>query len=175
MANKKNEGFTLAELVIVIVILGILAATALPKFINLGSEARAANLIALNGALKEGATMVYAKTVIEGLDSGNQTLTVNGGNIILRGGYPRVASSCVNFTSGLKYWMTVELDDSICSGGSDSEWYGVVDQNKFHFMPSGYTSTDENCYVTYTTASEFINGVWEDADSATVSATTDGC
>jgi len=175
MTNKKNEGFTFVELVIVIVILGILATTAIKKFINLGSDARTANLMALNGALKEGARMVYARAALEGLNSGGQILFVDGGYIMLRSGYPRVANHCENFTLGLKFWMTMELDDSVCSGGSDSEWYGFVETNMFHFMPSGYTSTEENCYVTYTTASELINDVWEDTDTPEVSATTDGC
>jgi MSHA pilin protein MshA len=53
-SNKKQQGFTLIELVIVIVILGILAATAAPKFIDLSTDARIATLKGMQGAMSSG-------------------------------------------------------------------------------------------------------------------------
>lgn len=62
---KKNQGFTLVELVIVIVILGILAVTAAPKFLNFGADARISTLNAVKGSLNSAGAMVFGKAVLE--------------------------------------------------------------------------------------------------------------
>lgn len=65
---KKNNGFTLIELVVVIVILGILAVTAAPRFLNLQTDARNARLEGMKGAIEGALAIGYGKMAIEGLE-----------------------------------------------------------------------------------------------------------
>ncbi|WP_318481795.1 type II secretion system protein [Photobacterium leiognathi] len=65
----KKNGFTLIELVVVIVILGILAVVAAPKFMNLQVDARNASLKGLEGSLKSALGTTYAKLTIAGLEN----------------------------------------------------------------------------------------------------------
>lgn len=64
--NQSNQGFTLVELVVVILILGILAATALPKFMNVSAEAHSAAVAGAGGGLGAGVALAHAQWVAKG-------------------------------------------------------------------------------------------------------------
>jgi len=63
---KNKKGFTLIELIMVIVILGILAAVAVPKFLDLQGSARTARLDNLTGALRSAVNILHANYIISG-------------------------------------------------------------------------------------------------------------
>lgn len=69
MSIKAKKGFTLIELVVVIVLLGILSITAMPKYINISSDAYRANLGAMSGAIKSANEMVYSKAIINNVET----------------------------------------------------------------------------------------------------------
>ena len=75
----KQKGFTLIELVVVIVILGILAATALPKFIDLTGDAKKAKADGVAGAIAGSASIRYAANLVNSGTTYSQTTACNGG------------------------------------------------------------------------------------------------
>lgn len=90
---NKQTGFTLIELVVVIVILGILAVTAAPKFINLTADAHEATLKAIKASMQSASTLVHSKTLIAGTEKANFTankeVTVaTGTTVAVHFGYP---------------------------------------------------------------------------------------
>ena len=69
--KKSQAGFTLVELVVVILILGILSATALPRFMNVNNQAHTAAVAGAGGGLGEGAALVHAQWVANGSSTTN--------------------------------------------------------------------------------------------------------
>jgi len=92
-----NQGFTLIELVIVIIVLGVIATTAVPKFINIQDDAKAASLHAVSGALNSAANLVHYRSQLDGVETlDRSTIKINGEDVKLFYAYPEASPETIN-------------------------------------------------------------------------------
>jgi MSHA pilin protein MshA len=92
---KKQQGFTLIELVIVIVILGILAVTAAPKFLNLAGDAKAGTLNAVKASLQSANAEIYSKAILQNKQTG-ATATLSNPAVNIVYGYADATTTEIN-------------------------------------------------------------------------------
>ncbi|NNN99677.1 type II secretion system protein [Vibrio anguillarum] len=156
---KRQNGFTLIELVVVIVILGILAVTAAPRFLNLQSDARESALQGLKGAMTGAAGIVYGKAAIEGVETVSSGKSVNGVAVVY--GYPAATSTgIVAAVAGLETdWNYAEK-----SGTPNS----LVATFKSEAVSGAVQIEATNCFLSYLEAAS-------SSSSPTVSITDNGC
>jgi len=112
-AVKNQNGFTLIELIIVIVILGVLAITAAPKFIDLTNDTKAATLEAVGGAMASGLLLINSRAIIDNEQIGTGIIQISGVDIPLYNGYPSVVGtdSFPAQNAQVKAWLEIDAVD----------------------------------------------------------------
>lgn len=136
-----QAGFTLIELIVVIVILGILAATALPKFASISGDARYASLNAGRGALTTLSAMAHGQYLI----NGKTTQTMEGVTITLVNGYPAATQATLE-AAGMKQDYTAYTTVSGPTATTPNTYGGSMS-----IVPNSIVGTAKaiNCYLVY--------------------------
>lgn len=138
--RNRQSGFTLIELVVVIVILGLLAATALPRFVNLTGDAREASVQGVAGGLRSAVALARAQYLVNGSNAAT-TITAEGQNVNVldettyagRGGRPDGSAN------GIRLMMPNPSGFTVTGAGGATD---VV-----NYSPTGYAVA--SCGVIY--------------------------
>jgi MSHA pilin protein MshA len=119
--NRKvpQGGFTLIELVVVITILGILAAFAVPRFVSLEGQARLAATQALAGSVRSGAALAHALWLAQG-DPSSTSVTMEGQNIPMANGYPSETSIVATLADYSGFALTTPSNTAVFTKQSSS-------------------------------------------------------
>jgi len=143
---RAQKGFTLIELVVVIVILGILAATAAPKFIDLTGDAKGAVVKGVQGSVNSAINMVHAKALVGNQTGENGKVTINGEVFALVYGYPTVGAADSTGEDAKPHGI-----DKLIDLDNDSDITYVHATGIFSHKQA---TTEATCKITYTNASK---------------------
>jgi len=140
-----QKGFTLIELVVVITILGILAAFAIPRFAGLEGNARAAVVEGLGGSVRAAAALAHSLSLVGGKGV-SDAVTMEGQSIAMTNYYPTLAS----------------IEDALATGATDDF---DVSAGNFDYSSA---PTPASCRVAYQEAASSTT-------APTITVTTTGC
>ena len=135
---KQQSGFTLIELIMVIVILGVLAATALPKFTSVTADARFAKMNGLVGSIKAAAAMTHGSSLAEQLFANSAVTLEDGTTVAMSAYYP--AATLGGITSA------IDTDGYVVSAVTALKTITV------YFFPDAAHANAQTCGVSYVAA-----------------------
>lgn len=150
MPRAAQRGFTLLELVVVIVIVGILAAVAVPKFTSLAADARVGVMKGVAGSMASGNVAVYAAAVSQGQTGATGTVNACGqASLPVVYGYAATAAdlrNCIDLTPSTDFGASTAGDMFIAHAANSA--CRVTYTAATTSAPPGYSSsalTTANC------------------------------
>lgn len=145
LTRSQQRGFTLIELVVVIIVLGVLAAFAVPRFMGIDTQARIASVNSLKGTLQSAAVMAHSVYIARGSPAG--AITIDGQSITFVNGYPNAATIALLLAPG-----------TVTTNNLGGAFTSVPAATSDTFQLNGAT-TPANCAVTYNQAAAGLSPV----------------
>ncbi len=139
--STRSSGLTTVELIAVILVLGVLAVSILPRLIDKGQDARLARINSVYGSVRAASEVTYAAALVHGKPAAAGSVTTQGGTITTVYGYPDLSPTGIAYAAG--------FDPTLSNTANADGLLITVASGTMTFVPYGATSASK-CLVSYT-------------------------